>query len=249
MSPGEALPQDPSPAPESHGSDEYFPELPPNARRSEEELRLSSETLSISQSDLHAQSGAVNRQESGTGTLTSGLDPAGSRLNADQERAIAARDPLAHQNDGAQKAAADLAGGKGKLSPPAVTIEENAQEIRIGISADVLFDFNKWGIRPDAVPVLQKVLATIRAHGKLPLELEGHTDSVGSDDYNDDLSQKRAKSVAAWLVHRGGVAPARITTRGFGEARPVAPNTKPDGSDNPDGRQKNRRVELRLKKQ
>jgi len=60
------------------------------------------------------------------------------------------------------------------------------------------------------------------------------------------LSDNRAKAVKRWLVENGGVKASRITTKGWGETKPVAPNKKPDGSDDPDGRQKNRRVELTL---
>jgi outer membrane protein OmpA-like peptidoglycan-associated protein len=75
-------------------------------------------------------------------------------------------------------------------------------------------------------------------------QVEGHTDAKGTDAYNDRLSQRRARSVRDWLVREAGVAPTRIGTLGFGERRPVAPNERPDGSDDPEGRQRNRRVEI-----
>jgi outer membrane protein OmpA-like peptidoglycan-associated protein len=78
--------------------------------------------------------------------------------------------------------------------------------------------------------------------------IEGYTDSKGSDSYNLRLSDKRAASVKDWLVKKGGVGNKKMTTKGWGEANPVAPNENPDGSDNPEGRQKNRRVEITVKK-
>lgn len=122
------------------------------------------------------------------------------------------------------------------------------QEIRIELQADVLFDFDKADLRPEAVPSLQKVAAVINGYPVVPVQIEGHTDAKGADAYNMTLSESRAASVKAWLVRDGGVEGGRITAHGRGETRPVAPNTKPNGSDDPEGRQKNRRVEITLKK-
>jgi len=81
---------------------------------------------------------------------------------------------------------------------------------------------------------------------KSPLLIEGFTDSKGEHAYNMKLSENRAAAVKQWLVLNLSVSASRITTRGWGEAKPVAPNKNPDGSDNPQGRQKNRRVEIVL---
>ena len=77
--------------------------------------------------------------------------------------------------------------------------------------------------------------------------IEGHTDSKGSSEANLALSKKRAESVRNWLVNEKGIS-ATITTEGLGETRPVAPNRNPDGTDNPEGRQKNRRVTITVEK-
>ena len=121
------------------------------------------------------------------------------------------------------------------------------QEIRIELQADVLFDFDKADLRPEAAATLRKVAEVIRANPGL-VTVEGYTDSKGSDAYNQTLSESRAASVKGWLVRNGGVQAARVTARGLGETRPVAPNTKPDGSDDPQGRQRNRRVEIAIRK-
>jgi outer membrane protein OmpA-like peptidoglycan-associated protein len=109
-----------------------------------------------------------------------------------------------------------------------------------------LFDFDKAALRQDAAPVLAKLMDEVRA--RVPaggrFTVEGHTDWIGSDAYNDRLSNKRAASVKTWLTKAGGVPGAQVVTIGYGERRPVAPNAKPDGSDDPDGRQKNRRVDI-----
>ncbi len=125
---------------------------------------------------------------------------------------------------------------------------ETDTEIKIELSGDILFDFDKWDIRKEAEPTLKNVAEVINRYGSSKVIVAGFTDSKGSDSYNLKLSQKRADSVKNWLVESGGVDGARITARGLGEADPVAPNTNPDGTDNPEGRQKNRRVEITVDK-
>ena len=127
-------------------------------------------------------------------------------------------------------------------------VKENRTEVRIELAADVLFDFDKAELKPEAVASLSKVAEVLNGIPNAPTTVDGHTDGRGSADYNQKLSERRAGSVKEWLVKQGGVPAARLTARGFGMTRPVAPNTKPDGADDPQGRQKNRRVEIRVKK-
>ncbi len=122
------------------------------------------------------------------------------------------------------------------------------QELRIDLASDVLFDFDKYTLRPEADATLRKVGQVAAAYPSSPMLIEGHTDGKGLHPYNMTLSENRAASVKNWLVKNSGIQPARITTRGWGETKPLAPNKKPDGSDNPEGRQKNRRVEIVLTK-
>jgi outer membrane protein OmpA-like peptidoglycan-associated protein len=116
------------------------------------------------------------------------------------------------------------------------------KRVRIALSADVLFDFDKAELRPEAAPSLDKVVAVLKSYPKATVTIEGHTDSKGDEGYNQKLSQRRAESVRKWLAAHG--AGMRMTTRGLGKRQPVAPNTAPDGKDDPQGRQKNRRVEI-----
>jgi outer membrane protein OmpA-like peptidoglycan-associated protein len=74
--------------------------------------------------------------------------------------------------------------------------------------------------------------------------LNGHTNSIGDDAYNVAMSERRAASVATWLTTKGGIPAGRLEAKGFGKTSPVAANRNSDGSDNPEGRQKNRRVEV-----
>jgi outer membrane protein OmpA-like peptidoglycan-associated protein len=128
-------------------------------------------------------------------------------------------------------------------------VEETKTEIRIKLSGDILFDFDKWNIRPAAEPVLTQVAEVINQYPNAVVLIEGYTDSKGSESYNLKLSDRRAASVKDWLVKKGKVGNKKIPTKGMGKADPVAPNENPDGSDNPDGRQKNRRVEITVKKE
>ena len=77
--------------------------------------------------------------------------------------------------------------------------------------------------------------------------MSAHTDSKGADEYNMTLSDNRARSVMEYILSKG-ISKTRIVSQGYGETKPVAPNTNTDGSDNPDGRQLNRRVEFKILK-
>lgn len=127
-------------------------------------------------------------------------------------------------------------------------VKESAAEIRIELAADVLFDFDKADILPKAQEALKQAAGLIRDKAKGAVRIEGHTDSKGSDPYNQKLSERRAAAVKTWFNDRGGIRNVEFSTAGFGAKRPQVSNKKPDGSDDPEGRQKNRRVEIILKK-
>ena len=134
----------------------------------------------------------------------------------------------------------------GKIQDLQVT--ETDLEVRIQLAADVLFDFDKSDIKPQAQAVLKQAASFVRDKAKGAVRIEGHTDGKGSDAYNQKLSERRADSVKNWFVNKEGLTNVKFATQGFGAKKLVAANTKPDGSDDPDGRQKNRRVEIVLKK-
>ncbi|MDO7845769.1 OmpA family protein [Hymenobacter sp. M29] len=114
----------------------------------------------------------------------------------------------------------------------------------INFDTDVLFDFDKADIKPGAAPTLEKLAQVVREYTKSRVVINGYTDAKGDDAYNVSLSRRRAQAIANWLTqHQAGTA-GQLQVQGFGEANPVAPNTNSDGSDNPTGRQQNRRVEV-----
>jgi outer membrane protein OmpA-like peptidoglycan-associated protein len=113
---------------------------------------------------------------------------------------------------------------------------DSARGLIVNMS-DVLFDTGSFTLKPGAREKLAKISGIVLAHPGLSLQIEGHTDSVGGDDFNQQLSERRAVSVRDFLAEQG-VSPGSITARGFGKMQPVATN------DTAEGRQRNRRVEL-----
>lgn len=114
----------------------------------------------------------------------------------------------------------------------------------VGLSGDYLFAFDKFDLTPDARAALVEVLALYEEYDGTMIEIDGHTDAKGSDDYNQRLSEQRAEAVANWFLETG-ISADLIVATGFGKTKPVAENTL-DGQDNPDGRALNRRVDIRV---
>ena len=110
----------------------------------------------------------------------------------------------------------------------------------------VNFDFDKAALRPDAVAILNEAVSILKQYPDLKVEVAGHTDAKGTDAYNQKLSESRAKAVYDYLTSNGIDAARLAGPNGYGEARPIAPNTNADGSDNPEGRAQNRRTELNV---
>lgn len=121
---------------------------------------------------------------------------------------------------------------------------ETASTVEVVLPADVLFDFDKADIRPDAEATMRDLAQLIRDKARGAVAIQGFTDALGTSAYNQRLSERRANAVKAWLVTRAGLAAISFTASGFGSRNPVAPNRRPDGSDDPEGRQRNRRVTL-----
>jgi outer membrane protein OmpA-like peptidoglycan-associated protein len=119
----------------------------------------------------------------------------------------------------------------------AILVTQDTARGLISTLPDVLFETGKYTLRPTARESLAKVAGILSAYPDLRLEVDGHTDSVGSDEYNQQLSEKRAASVRDYLVQQG-IPVAAVTVMGFGKTQPIASNATPAG------RQQNRRVEV-----
>lgn len=111
---------------------------------------------------------------------------------------------------------------------------------------NIYYEFDKADLTQASKSVLDTLYDILKENPQIAIELSSHTDAKGSDKYNLDLSQKRAESCTNYLINEKGVAKERVTAKGYGETVPVAPNTKPDGKDDEEGRAKNRRTEFKI---
>jgi outer membrane protein OmpA-like peptidoglycan-associated protein len=126
--------------------------------------------------------------------------------------------------------------------------QQSGRSLSMNLSGDVLFDYDKAALKPQAEEALKKVAVVLSQFPESMVTVEGYTDSKGGKSVNMQLSQARADAVKDWLVKNGNVPEASITAKGFGEQNPAAANKNPDGSDNPAGRALNRRVSIIVEK-
>jgi outer membrane protein OmpA-like peptidoglycan-associated protein len=126
-----------------------------------------------------------------------------------------------------------------QMAGTGVDVVRNGDNITLDVPGGVTFAFDSADVNAQFYPVLDKVAGTLKEYDKTVIEVAGHTDNVGSDTYNQALSQRRANSVAAYLSGQG-LASTRVVTVGGGEAHPVASN------DTEEGRAQNRRVEITI---
>jgi len=126
--------------------------------------------------------------------------------------------------------------------------QQSGRSLSMNLSGDVLFDYDKTVLKPEAEQALKKVAVVLSQFPESKVTVEGYTDSKGTKATNMQLSRERAQAVKDWLVKNGGVAAPNITTKGFGEQYPIAANKNADGSDNPLGRALNRRVSIIVEK-
>ncbi len=126
-----------------------------------------------------------------------------------------------------------------RLENTGVSVTRSGDNIILNLPGNITFAVDRSDVKPDFVEILGSVALVLNEYKSTMIEVAGHTDSTGSESYNQLLSQQRAQSVSSVLM-RNGIAAVRIDTVGYGETRPVASNNTPDG------RQQNRRVELTL---
>jgi len=224
-------------------------------RTQQEQDRVRQEQERRRQAELDAQAAAASRDQAEQlrleaerqqqAALQARADAEAARAAADAERQRAdeARRLAEQQAQHAQAAAAQSEQEKERLRQQLreqlnVILEtrETARGLIVNLS-DVLFDTASANLKPGAREKLARVAGILASHPDLHIEIEGHTDSVGGEDYNQRLSEKRAESVRAYLVEQK-VSPSVVGTAGFGESRPVATNGTSAG------RQQNRRVEI-----
>jgi outer membrane protein OmpA-like peptidoglycan-associated protein len=123
---------------------------------------------------------------------------------------------------------------------------QNADLIQLDLAGDILFDFGSAELQASARQRLAQLAQLIRARAVGAVQVIGHTDAIGSDAANLALSRDRAGAVMRWLVAQEGIPGALLLGTGVGAAQPIAPNRGADGRDDPDGRARNRRVEVQI---
>lgn len=131
-----------------------------------------------------------------------------------------------------------------KPEPPVVTLVPPPAEVPTVLD-NVYYDFSQSYLQPASYPALDRLAGMLQQHADLVIELSAHTDSKGSDKLNQALSEARAKSCVDYLVSKG-IDPSRLQYKGYAATHPIAPNTNADGSDNPEGRARNRRTEFKV---
>ena len=129
---------------------------------------------------------------------------------------------------------------------PESSANQNTNELSVIVEKMVNFEFDRTDITDQYRTDLDVLIDMVQKYPKYKIEITGHTDSRGSEAYNMRLSKQRAQVVADYLIEKG-VKKEQLIVLGYGEERPIAPNSNPDGSDNPNGRFKNRRTEIKLK--
>ncbi len=126
-----------------------------------------------------------------------------------------------------------------------IMVLDRKERNKIFVLENIYFDYDQSYIRPDAAIELNKLVTLLNDNSDLKIEMGSHTDSIASEAYNLELSQRRAESTVNHLIQKG-IDPNRLVAKGYGESKPIARNTHPDGRDNPEGRQRNRRTEFKI---
>lgn len=164
----------------------------------------------------------VKAQNDATGTV-----------GQEQKTEAPAPQPAASQTPAAQTQDA-------KTPAPIEALQARVTDKKIVISGKVMFEYNQAIIRAESFGLLDGVATALKKHPEIiRIRIEGHTDSDGDDNYNKQLSKKRAESVLNYLA-KAGIKESRLTATGFGEEMPIASN------DTEDGKEKNRRVEFTI---
>lgn len=127
-------------------------------------------------------------------------------------------------------------------TPAGATVDHKGCEVLERLDS-AYFEYDSAALLPEAMRALDRVVSRMTAVPDRKFEIAGHTDARGTEEYNQRLGQRRAIAVVEYLT-RAGISAARLVLRSYGKTRPIAPNTHADGSDDPEGRALNRRVEV-----
>jgi outer membrane protein OmpA-like peptidoglycan-associated protein len=132
------------------------------------------------------------------------------------------------------------------LINPAICLVKDVPAVEeVVVMDNVYYDFDKAILKTASHASLDKLVEMLNAHPDMVIELSAHTDNKGNETYNQRLSEARAQACVNYLISKG-IDKNRLQARGYGSTQPIAPNTNDDGSDNPEGRQQNRRTEFKV---
>jgi OOP family OmpA-OmpF porin len=136
---------------------------------------------------------------------------------------------------------------KDSTPPPVISepVKEEPKVEAVIVLENVYYDFDSSTLREESYPALDKLVGLLNQYSTMVIEIRAHTDNKGDDKYNMNLSDARAKVVVNYLISKG-IDKARLQSKGYGASLPVVPNKHEDGSDDPEGRQKNRRTEFKV---
>ena len=213
-----------------------------SARQKQEAEQAAQESARQKQEAEQARAAALAQQQAAQAEAEKSRQAA-EEASREKAAALAQERAAEAETEKARQATARAEAEKGELRAQLLNqlnsilqTRDSARGLIVNMS-DVLFDTGSYTLRAGAREKLAKISGIVLAHPGLNLQVEGHTDSVGSDEFNQQLSERRAGSVRDFLVQQG-VTGAAVSSRGFGKTQPVATN------DTPEGRQRNRRVEL-----
>ncbi len=122
---------------------------------------------------------------------------------------------------------------------------DRLEKNKVFVLKNIYFGLDSANIRPASARELDKLVEVLNDNPEIKIEMSSHTDSIGSVEYNINLSQRRAAASVNYLIKQG-IPAQRLVAKGYGESKPIARNTNPNGTDNPDGRQRNRRTEFKI---
>jgi outer membrane protein OmpA-like peptidoglycan-associated protein len=208
--------------------------LTEETRRRQAELDVQAAATARAEAEAAKRDAEAARQAADAAKLAANAEAQQARTQAQQAQALAAQ----AEQDRTRAEQEKIALRERLREQLSVVLEtrETARGLIVNVS-DVLFDTGSATLKPGAREKLARVAGILAAHPDLHIVIEGHTDSVGAEDYNQRLSERRAESVRVYLVQQR-IPPTAVDAEGFGKSRPVATN------DTPAGRQQNRRVEL-----
>jgi outer membrane protein OmpA-like peptidoglycan-associated protein len=179
-------------------------------------------------------------------TTTTGADGSYAFALDEYQPLKAVASLIGYNSDSLQFDIPDEGPAKDSLTNPVICLVKEEPKVEsVIVLENVYYDFDRSTLRQESYPALDKLVGLLNEYPTMVIEIRAHTDNKGDDKYNMNLSDARAQVVENYLVSKG-IDKSRLQSKGYGASLPVAPNKHEDGSDDPEGRQKNRRTEFKV---